>query len=52
MIQASGQNAYPLEATGKDKFTAEPIGVVLEFNLLKKQVIATRLGSTYIFNKE
>ncbi|PTS92048.1 peptidase [Pedobacter sp. HMWF019] len=52
LVQATGQSSFPLEASEKDKFKSEQIGVALEFNPAQKQVILKQHGATFTFNKE
>lgn len=50
--QATGQPAFPLEATAQDKFEFESKGIVLEFDPAKNQVIFKRGNQEIIFTKE
>jgi D-alanyl-D-alanine carboxypeptidase len=50
--QATGQSAFPLEATEKDTFRFEKAGVVLEFNPAAKTMTLQQGGRQYRFTKE
>lgn len=50
--QVSGQSAFPLEATDKDKFRFDQAGVVLEFNLTENIMILKQGGGRFTFTKE
>lgn len=50
--QATGQSAFPLEATAKDKFKFDPAGVVMEFDTEKSQMILMQGGGKYLFTKD
>ncbi len=50
--QATGQSAFPLEATEKDKFKFDKAGVVLEFNPPEKTMLLKQSGGKYTFTKE
>jgi CubicO group peptidase (beta-lactamase class C family) len=52
IAQATGQSAFPLEATEKDKFTFEQAGVIMEFDPDKKTMILKQRGGQYQFMKE
>ena len=52
MAQATGQSAFPLEATEKGKFKFAAAGIVLEFNPAKKEMILKQGGGVYTFTKE
>ena len=52
MAQATGQSAFPLEATEKDKFRYEQAGVVMEFNPAEKTMTLKQGGGTLVFSKE
>ena len=52
MAQATGQPAFPLEATGKDIFKFEQAGVVMEFNLAEKKMVLKQGGGQFLFVKE
>jgi CubicO group peptidase (beta-lactamase class C family) len=50
--QGTGQPSFPLEATEKDKFKCEPIGVVLEFNPADRTMVLKQNGGIYNFVRE
>ncbi|HEX8289763.1 MAG TPA: serine hydrolase domain-containing protein [Pyrinomonadaceae bacterium] len=50
--QASGQSAFPLEATAANKFKFDTAGIVLEFNAEKNQMTMTQAGRSKVFTKE
>ncbi|RAJ77365.1 CubicO group peptidase (beta-lactamase class C family) [Chitinophaga dinghuensis] len=50
--QATGQQAFPLEASSPTTFQYEPAGVVLEFNIEKKELLLKQGGQTFQFTKE
>jgi CubicO group peptidase (beta-lactamase class C family) len=50
--QATGQSAFPLEATAADKFKFDTAGVVIEFNVEKNQMTLKQGGREFIFTKE
>jgi D-alanyl-D-alanine carboxypeptidase len=50
--QATGQGAFPLEATGTDVFEFAPAGIKLTFNLLDKQMTLKQGGGNFIFRKQ
>lgn len=52
MAQATGQSAFPLEATDKDIFKFDPAGVVLEFNPAAHTVLLKQNGAQFLFTKE
>lgn len=52
IAQATGQPAFPLEATEKDKFKFDQAGVVLEFNPTEKTMILKQGGGQFTFTKE
>eukprot|EP01133_Synstelium_polycarpum_P021791 gene21791-26173_t len=52
MAQATGQPVINLEASEKDKFKNEQVGVVLEFNPAKKEFTLKQGGASLVFNKE
>lgn len=52
MAQATGQSAFPLEATEKDKFKFDLAGIMLEFNPTEKILILKQGGGEYTFTKE
>jgi CubicO group peptidase (beta-lactamase class C family) len=50
--QPTGQSSVPLEATAQDKFKFDPVGVVMEFDAAKNQMILKRSGRETVFTKE
>lgn len=52
IAQATGQSAFPLEATEKDKFKFDQASVLLEFNPAEKSMILKQGGGQFIFTKE
>ena len=52
IAQATGQNAFTLQATEKDKFAYVDEGIILEFNPIDKVMVLKQLGQTYKFEKE
>lgn len=52
MAQATGQSAFPLEATEKGKFKFAAAGIQLEFNPAKKEMILKQGGGVFTFTKE
>jgi CubicO group peptidase (beta-lactamase class C family) len=52
IAQATGQSAFPLEATDKDKFKFDQAGVKLEFKPADKTMLLFQGGSQIIFTKE
>jgi D-alanyl-D-alanine carboxypeptidase len=52
MAQATGQPAFPLEATEKDKFKFDQAGVVMEFNPAEKTMVLKQGGGQFAFVKE
>lgn len=52
IAQATGQSAFPLEATDKDKFKFDQAGVVMEFNPAEKTMILNQGGGRFTFTKE
>ena len=52
IAQATEQQAFPLEATEKDKFVFDAAGIVIIFNPAEKSFILKQGGGTYNFIKE
>lgn len=52
MAQATGQSAFPLEATDKDKFAFDTAGIVLEFVPEQNQMTLKQGGGVFAFTKE
>jgi D-alanyl-D-alanine carboxypeptidase len=50
--QPTGQSSFPLEATAQDKFKFDPVGIVMEFDAAKNQMILKRSGRETVFTKE
>lgn len=50
--QATGQSAFPLEATNDTVFKFEQAGIVLEFNSTKKEMTLKQGGQEFLFTKE
>ncbi|HCY75439.1 MAG TPA: peptidase [Ignavibacteriales bacterium] len=50
--QATGQDAFPLEAIEKDKFRFDEAGVKVEFNTDKNEFIITQRGTSFLFTKD
>jgi CubicO group peptidase (beta-lactamase class C family) len=50
--QATGQSAFPLEATAKDKFKFDKAGIALEFDAAKNQMTLKQGGREIVFTKE
>lgn len=51
VAQATGQSAFPLEATAADKFRFEQAGVIMEFKAAEKSMVLKQ-GGEYLFKKE
>jgi D-aminopeptidase len=52
IAKAEGQSSLELAAIDKDKFTADEVGVILEFNPSNKSMILKLDGKKYSFRKE
>ncbi|MCE3076446.1 serine hydrolase domain-containing protein [Chryseobacterium gwangjuense] len=52
MAQATGQGAFPLEATSNTSFKFDTAGIVIDFYPAKKQFIITQRGTKNTFTKE
>ncbi len=52
IAQATGQSAFPLEATEKDKFKFDRAGVVLEFSPADNTMILKQGGGQFTFTRE
>jgi CubicO group peptidase (beta-lactamase class C family) len=50
--QATGQSAFPLEATAADKFKFDAAGIVMEFDAAKNQMTLKQRGRETVFTKE
>lgn len=52
IAQATGQAAFPLEATAKDKFTFDQAGIEMEFNPGEGTMLLKQGGAQFNFKKE
>lgn len=52
VAQATGQSAFPLEATAKDKFKFDQAGVVMEFKPAEKTMVLKQGGGEFLYKKE
>ena len=52
IAQAHGQSPFPLEASGKDKFSFDQAGIIIEFNTKDNQFTLFQGGGKYLFTKE
>ncbi len=52
MAQATGQSAFPLEATSKNSFKFDTAGIVVNFDPSKKQFTIIQSGIETVFTKE
>jgi len=52
IAQATGQQSFPLEASGKDIFRFDRVGVVIEFNPEKNEFTLKQGGGSYLFKKD
>ena len=52
MAQATGQSAFPLEATSKNSFKFDAAGIVVNFEPSKKQFVIIQSGVETVFTKE
>lgn len=52
MAQGTGQSAFPLEATEKDKFKFVAAGIELEFNTIEKTMTLKQGGKDFSFKKD
>ena len=50
--QATGQSAFPLDATDKDKFEFALAGIKLEFNTTEKQMTIIQGGATNVLSRK
>ncbi|WP_143962311.1 serine hydrolase domain-containing protein [Litoribacter populi] len=50
--QATGQSAFPLKATDKDKFEFDQAGLVLKFNPKEETMVLKQGGGEFDFKKE
>ncbi len=51
-VQMTGQSAARLEAVAQDEFKIESVGIVIEFDAAKGQMILTRGGRERVLTKE
>ena len=52
MAQATGQSAFPMEATAANAFKFDPAGIVIEFDAANKQLTLKQGGATFLFTRE
>ena len=52
MAEATGQDAFGLKNTGKDKFSFEEAGIEVEFDVTKNTLTLKQGGGSYVFTKE
>jgi CubicO group peptidase (beta-lactamase class C family) len=52
VAQATGQDAFPLEATAADRFKFDQAGVVMEFNAAEKTMVLKQGGAAFNYKKE
>ena len=52
LAQATGQKALPLDATSITAFKFEPAGIVIEFDVEKKQMVLKQSGQEFTFKKD
>jgi len=52
MAQATGQEAFPLEATSKTSFKFDSAGIVINFSLAKKGLVLLQGSNNIVFTKE
>lgn len=52
IAQATGQSAFPLEATGKNVFTFEQAGVIMEFMPDENKMVLKQGGGKFEFKKD
>ena len=52
IIQATGQQAFVVEAIEKDKFTLNQVGATFKFNPAKETMILFQGGGKFIFTRE
>jgi len=50
--QATGQPAFPLEASGKGVFKFDQAGIVMEFNPTEKKMVLKQGGAQFLFTKD
>jgi len=52
VAQATGQSAFPLEATATDQFRFDAAGIVLEFKADQNEMTLKQGGKVFLFTKE
>ena len=52
MAQATGQSAFPLNATGEHQFGFVPAGIVIRFNPETHEMTLMQSGATFILKRE
>jgi hypothetical protein len=52
MAEPTGQEKITLKSTGKDNFSFEQAGVVIEFDIAKSEMTLKQGGGTFLFTKE
>lgn len=52
MAQATGQSAFPMEASEPDKFKFDQAGIVIEFEPAKNEMTLKQGGGSYLFTRE
>lgn len=52
IVQATGQQAFPVVSMDKNRFELKQVGLSLEFKKEKQQLILKQGGGTYLFEKE
>ena len=52
IAQGTGQPAFPLEATAKDKFKLDQVGAKFEFNPTEETMVLFQGGGQFKFTKE
>ncbi len=52
IAQASGQSSFPLEPYGTARFKFERVGIIIEFNLTKNELLLKQSGSQIVFTKD
>jgi len=50
--QATGQQAFPLEATAKDEFRFDKIGVAIQFDPEKNQLTIKQGAKQFLYTKD
>jgi D-alanyl-D-alanine carboxypeptidase len=52
LAEQTGQEKITLKPTGKDSFSFEQAGVVIEFDIAKSEMTLKQGGGTFLFTKE